>query len=239
MTDADMNLDALFTLNYGLYIISACSDGRLNGQISNTIMQVTDTPPRLAAVVNGKSLTHEFIQSSGALAVTVLDESAPMKLIRLFGFRSGRDTDKLSQVSHEIGRTGCPMIQEHALACMEVRVESTLDCSTHSVFVGEVVGAKIVGPGRPMTYAYYREVLRGKPPPTAPTYRAVEVAMPQKQKKESPRMGKYVCDQCGYIYDPAVGDPDNGIQPGTGFEDVPAGWVCPECGAGKDDFSPA
>ena len=50
-------------------------------------------------------------------------------------------------------------------------------------------------------------------------------------------MKKYVCDVCGYIYDPAKGDPDNGVKPGTAWEDVPANWVCPDCGAGKQDFS--
>jgi len=50
-------------------------------------------------------------------------------------------------------------------------------------------------------------------------------------------MKKYVCNICGYIYDPAVGDPDGGIAPGTPFEDISADWVCPYCGVGKDDFS--
>lgn len=50
-------------------------------------------------------------------------------------------------------------------------------------------------------------------------------------------MDKYVCDVCGYIYDPAVGDPDNGIEPGTAFEDLPEDWLCPLCGVGKDEFS--
>jgi rubredoxin len=51
-------------------------------------------------------------------------------------------------------------------------------------------------------------------------------------------MKKYRCLLCGYIYDPQNGDPDNGVQPGTEFEDLPDGWVCPECGAGKDEFEP-
>lgn len=50
-------------------------------------------------------------------------------------------------------------------------------------------------------------------------------------------MDKYICDVCGYIYDPAVGDPDGGIAPGTAFEDIPDDWVCPVCGVSKDDFS--
>ena len=51
-------------------------------------------------------------------------------------------------------------------------------------------------------------------------------------------MKKYKCTVCGYVYDPAVGDPDNGVAAGTAFEDISEDWVCPECGAGKGDFSP-
>ena len=52
-------------------------------------------------------------------------------------------------------------------------------------------------------------------------------------------MEKYICDVCGYEYDPAKGDPNNGIAPGTAFEDIPEDWVCPECGAPKSCFSKA
>jgi rubredoxin len=51
-------------------------------------------------------------------------------------------------------------------------------------------------------------------------------------------MQKYVCDICGYIYDPKAGDPNNGVKPGTPFEQVPEEWVCPDCAAGKSSFSP-
>ena len=57
------------------------------------------------------------------------------------------------------------------------------------------------------------------------------------QIEEDNIMEKYVCDVCGYVYDPAVGDPDNGIEPGTAWEDVAEDWVCPLCGVGKDSFS--
>ena len=50
-------------------------------------------------------------------------------------------------------------------------------------------------------------------------------------------MKKYVCDICGWEYDPKVGDPDNGVVPGTAFKDIPEDWVCPECGADKSNFS--
>ena len=51
-------------------------------------------------------------------------------------------------------------------------------------------------------------------------------------------MQRYVCDVCGWVYDPQLGDPENGVEPGTAFEDIPDEWICPECGADKSQFSP-
>ncbi len=64
------------------------------------------------------------------------------------------------------------------------------------------------------------------------------MAKNQRNEEKGAEMKKYVCDVCGYVYDPAEGDPDNGIEPGTAFEDLPDDWVCPLCGVGKDQFSP-
>ncbi len=60
----------------------------------------------------------------------------------------------------------------------------------------------------------------------------------ENNKKQEEQMTKYICDVCGYVYDPEIGDPENGIKPGTKFEDLPADWVCPVCGADKTNFSP-
>ncbi len=51
-------------------------------------------------------------------------------------------------------------------------------------------------------------------------------------------MKKYVCTVCNWVYDPAIGDPESGIAPGTSFESIPEDWVCPLCGVGKEDFEP-
>ncbi|MCD6413847.1 MAG: rubredoxin [Elusimicrobia bacterium] len=83
-----------------------------------------------------------------------------------------------------------------------------------------------------MTYAFYHEVKNGKSPKTAPTYSAA------KEEKKEEGVKKYVCDVCGYVYDPEKGDPDSGIEPGTSFKDLPNDWVCPVCGVGKERFSP-
>ena len=61
---------------------------------------------------------------------------------------------------------------------------------------------------------------------------------PSKKSWEAVDMKQYECKPCGYIYDEAAGDPDNGIAPGTKWEDLPADWVCPICGVGKEEFNP-
>lgn len=225
---------AFRSISYGLYVVTSRDGERLNGQIANSVMQVTSSPPQIAAVLNKENLTHDFVAKSGVLAVSVLEEETPMPFIGLFGFKSGRDVDKLSQVNYETGETGAPLVTEHAVAVLEARVTKSLGVGTHTIFVGEVVGAKVVKGGNPMTYAYYHQVKGGKSPKKAPTYEP-----PEKEEKPSGVSAqKYVCNVCGYIYDPAKGDPDNGVTPGTPFDELPGDWVCPVCGAGKDEFSP-
>jgi ferric-chelate reductase [NAD(P)H] len=161
-------------LSYGLYIVTSLDGGRLNGQIVNTVIQVTSDPARVAVIVNKQNLTHEFISKSGLFGVSVLDESAPMTFLGPFGFRSGRDVDKLSQVQFKIGVTGCPLVLEHALSVLEAKVINQIDLGTHTIFIGDTVNAEVLKAGRPLTYRYYQESLKGKAPPAAPTYNPVK-----------------------------------------------------------------
>ena len=225
---------AFRSLSYGLYIVTSRDGDRLNGQIANAVFQVTSKPPQLAVCLNKENLTHEFVAKSGVFAVSVLDESAPMPFIGLFGFKSGREVDKLSQVTYRLGETGAPLVTDHAVAVMEAKVVKSMDVGTHTLFVGEVVGGEVVGGGHPMTYAYYHQVKGGKSPRKAPTYQE-ESSEPQASVSKGK---KYICNVCGYIYDPAKGDPENGVPPGTPFEALPEDWVCPVCGAGKENFAP-
>ena len=71
--------------------------------------------------------------------------------------------------------------------------------------------------------------------PSMPKSTVEEYQLPNRPEKED-TMDRYVCTICGYVYDPAQGDPDSGVAPGTKFEDLPADWECPVCGASKDDF---
>jgi len=223
-----MNLKALYKLGYGLYVVSSARGDKINGQIANTVFQITSEPAAIAVSINKTNLTHEFIKESKVLAVSVLSQDTPLSFIGRFGFKSGRDIDKFEGISHKKGETQAPVLIDNSLAYLEAKVSQQLDVGTHTIFVGELVGADILKEGEPMTYAYYHQVKRGTTPKTAPSY--IE------EKKGAAKMAKYRCTVCGYIYDPELGDPDGGIAPGTPFEEIPDDWVCPVCGAAKSEF---
>jgi flavin reductase (DIM6/NTAB) family NADH-FMN oxidoreductase RutF/rubredoxin len=229
-----MDRKALRKMSYGMYVVCSKTDGRSNGQIANTVFQITSEPPRMAVCVNKGNLTHEFIEKSRVFTVSVLSQETPMTFIGRFGFRCGRDVDKLEDVQYRIGVTGAPIVLDYAVAYYEVEVIDSLDGGTHTLFVGSIVEAEIVDHGSiPMTYAYYHQVKGGKSPKAAPTYTEEAEAVPAQRPGEA---AKFECTVCGYVYDPELGDPDSGIEAGTPFQDLPNDWVCPVCGAGKDEF---
>lgn len=233
-----MDITPLFTITYGLYVVGSSSGKKLNGQITNTVFQITSDPVKVAVSINKTELTHELISKTGKCCIGVLSENADLTFIGNFGFKSGRDVNKFSDIPYMLTPSGCPIPEENILAYIDIEICNTIDVETHTVFIGEVTNCGITGEGTPMTYSYYREVLCGKTPPTAPSHIPAPNDTKEKPKrKEDSRMKKYVCNICGYVYDPEKGDPDGGIEPGTAFEDIPDDWVCPVCGVGKDQFS--
>jgi flavin reductase (DIM6/NTAB) family NADH-FMN oxidoreductase RutF/rubredoxin len=224
-----MNTKALFDISYGLYIVSAKAGDKLNGQIANTVIQVCSEPVKISVAINKNNYTHELIKSSKAFAASVLAKETPLSFIGDFGFKSGRDGDKFKTANFKLSENGLPVVTDNVLSYMETKVIDEVDVGTHTLFIGELTGAEVLKEGEPMTYAYYHQVKRGTTPKSAPSYI-------EEKKEEKTEMAKYKCKICGYIYDPAAGDPDSGIKPGTPFEDIPDDWTCPICGAGKDDF---
>jgi len=231
-----MNLKALHNCSYGLYVISSRKGDRLNGQIANTVFQITSEPPTIAVSINKNNLTHEFIKESRVFTASVLCQETPLTFIGNFGFKSGRDINKFESVKYQTGETGAPIVLENAVSYLEARVTRELDVGTHTIFVGEVVNADVVAEHKVcMTYDYYHQIKGGKTPKAAATY-AAEKESPETIKEVNTKMAKYRCTVCGYIYDPEKGDPDGDIAPGTPFEKIPDNWVCPVCGAAKSEF---
>jgi len=231
-----MDIKALQKISYGLYVICSKYDGKENGQIANAVFQVTSEPPTLAISINRENLTHELITKSKSFTISILDKEAPMTFIGTFGFKCGRDIDKMKGVSCIFTKKDIPIITDHTIAYMEVTVKHSLDVGTHTIFVGDVINAEVLKEAEPMTYEYYHKVKGGYSPKTAPTYVSKENKNQIKKEQEEKNMEKYVCTVCGYVYDPVKGDPDGGIAPGTPFDEIPDDWVCPVCGAAKDAF---
>ena len=136
-----LDMKALFSLTYGMYIVNTAEGGRLNGQIANTVMQITSEPLCVATCLNKANLTTELIQKSGIFSVAVLEEDVPMTFIGQFGFKSGRDIDKFANVQYELGPTGAPLIKDWSIAAFDAKVVRTLEMPSHVLFVGEVQSA--------------------------------------------------------------------------------------------------
>jgi flavin reductase (DIM6/NTAB) family NADH-FMN oxidoreductase RutF len=166
----DMNPKALHQISYGLYVIAARKGDAINGQIANTVFQITSKPPTLAVSINKENYTHEFIKEGRSLVVNVLDRDTGMVFIGRFGFKCGRDIDKFDGVTYRLSPWGNPILEENSTAFMELRVDKEVDVGTHTLFIGEVIDADIISEGEPLTYAHYHLVKKGKAPKTAPTY---------------------------------------------------------------------
>ena len=165
-----MDSNVLHNLSYGMYVVSSSNGDRFNGQIANTVFQITSEPVILAISINKKNFTHEYIEASSRFAVSVLDENTPLPFIGKFGFRTGRDSDKFKDVKFKKLDTGCPVVLDHAICYLEAKVINKIDCVTHTIFLGEMAGAEMISEGKTMTYDYYHQVKRGTTPSTAPTF---------------------------------------------------------------------
>jgi flavin reductase (DIM6/NTAB) family NADH-FMN oxidoreductase RutF/rubredoxin len=230
-----MNVEAFFKVTYGLFVVSTKSDHKLYGYVSNTVFQVTAEPARFAITCSKNNYTSGMIRESGVFAFSVLQQETRPDIIGTFGYRTGKDLDKFAKFNFMTGKTGSPILLDDTVAWFECEVEQTIDAGSHLLFIGKVVDGDVLNSSaEPLTYAYYREVKKGKAPKNAPTYIDPEKF---KQQAEELLWEKYYCTACGYIYDPAVGDPEHGVPAGTRFEDLPDDWVCPVCGTEKIDFA--
>lgn len=221
-----IQVEALFQISYGLYIVSSGNKTKGNGYISNTVFQVTAEPPRFAASCNKDNYTAEFITGSGAFAVSVLHNDTDPDIIGRFGYKSGRDFNKLDGMNVKYGETGVPIIMNDCIAFLEFKLVQTVDAGTHFIFIGELLQAELVDDTKEaITYLHYRRVRKGLSPKNAPTYI-------DKSKTEAKPVGsglkKFECTACGYVYDEAEQE--------VRFADLPEDWICPVCASEKSDF---
>ncbi|HBF88958.1 MAG TPA: High molecular weight rubredoxin [Bacteroidales bacterium] len=229
-----MNYEAFFKISYGLYIISSSSGNKKNGFIGNTVFQVTAEPAQIAMCCSKNNFTLGLIRESKAFSISILQQNTSSETMGLYGYKSGKDINKFENANYKIGKTGTPIVLDETIAWFECKVMQEFDLGTHMMFISEIVDNELISDEAPLTYAYYREVKKGVAPKNAPTY--IDKSKLNSNIKIESKMGKYECQVCGYIYDPIIGDKNHGIEPNRAFEDLPNDWVCPTCGAIKDEF---
>ena len=178
-----MDPNVLHNLNYGVYIVSSNKLDALNGQIANTVFQITSEPVMTAISINKENLTHEFIEASSHFSVSVLREETPLQFIGKFGFKTGRKEDKFKDLGYKRLESGCPVVLDHAICYFEAKVQCKFDCGTHTLFLGRMTGSEMIRQGKPMTYEYYHLVKRGTTPRSAPTFIKGEVFNKEGDKK--------------------------------------------------------
>lgn len=215
-----MDTQALFQITYGLFVVSSAYGNERSGCVVNTLTQVTNTPDRLSVAVSKENYTAGLIEKSGVFAAVVLNEDADFNLIGRFGFKSGREISKYEGNDFQNDANGIPYQTEAVSARFSCRVTQKVDVGTHFIFIGVLEEAEKMSDIRPMTYEYYRTVIKGGTPKNAPSYQMKEKTI----HKENVKMKKkFRCLICGYEIE-VEGD------------SLPEDFVCPICGVGPDQF---
>ncbi len=217
-----MNIEALYNISYGLYIVSSGNKETGNGYIANTVFQITSEPAKFAVSCNKNNFTSEFIKKHKAFSVSILNRNAKSETIGNFGFKTGKKFNKLKGFDIKYGKTNVPVILNDSIAYMEFKLTDEIDMGAHILFIGELADAQMIAEGEPLSYDYYRKAKKGVTPKNAPSYIKKE-----KTKKSEGKI--YKCNVCGHIY-------DNNKEK-TKFEDLPEDWTCPTCGVSKSEFS--
>lgn len=204
-----INEKALNNISYGLFVLSAKAGDKDNGCIINTAQQVTASPLRISIAVNKNNYTHNMIKETEEFNLSVLSEKATFDVFTQYGFKSGRDTEKVPANAPRTAN-GIVYVADGTNTVISGKVIGSTDLNTHTLFIAEITEAVILNDEPSATYAYYHKNIKPKP------------------KAEKSEGKKWVCTVCGFIYD----DQKEKVP----FEELPENWVCPLCLHPKSDF---
>lgn len=175
------DLTALFRIGYGLYVVTSNDGKKDNGLIVNTVIQLTDTPNRVAVNINKANYSHHVLKQTGMLNVNCLSTEAPFSVFEQFGFQTGRSVDKFAGQTVHRSDNGLVFLDKYINAFMSLKVEDYVDLGTHGMFICSVTEARVMSNQETMTYTYYQNNVKPKP--------------------ETEGKKGFVCKVCGYIYE--------------------------------------
>lgn len=180
-----MDKKAIYNLTYGVFMLSTKYGEVANGCITNTCMQVANSPMRIAISVLNTNYTCELIKKSKQFAISLLSEDCTFETIKHFGFQSGRDVNKFEDLSMPADCQGIPYMGWQACAVISGKVVEQYDLGSHTMFIAEVVDAKLLNDKAPLTYADYQARVKPK------------AEKPQTDKK----IVGWRCKICNYVYE--------------------------------------
>ena len=187
---------ALNKVSYGLYVVTACDNGKDNGCINNTVMQITSSAPFVSTIsLSKESFTHDMIAKTKKFNVSVLTVDAPFTLFEHFGFTTGAKVDKFADYkSVDRSQNGALYLTEYTNAYLSFDVLDTFDFGSHTLFKSVLTDSRVINEDESLTYAYYHKHVKPKP------------------ADSSQIVGGYQCNICGYVFE---GDvlPDDFICP--------------------------
>ncbi len=202
-----MDPKAMYKLSYGLFVLTAKDDRKLNGCIINTAIQAASDPNTLSICVNKANFTHDVVMNSGKFNVSILSQKADFSIFKHFGFQTGKNVDKFAGFTDcKEAANGLPYITKGTNAFISAEVFQTVDLGSHTMFIGKITDMEVLDDAPSTTYEYYQNNIKPKPQAVAKT-----------------EDGKIVwrCRICGYEY---VGD------------ELPADFICPICKHPASDF---
>ena len=205
-----MDKKAIYNLSYGVFMVSTKAGEVANGCITNTCIQVAGNPVRIAISVLNSNYTCDLIKESGIFAVSILDNDCTFETIKHFGFQSGRDVDKFGNITPPTDCNDVPYLGWQSCAVISGKVVEQHDLGTHTLFIAEVVDAKVLSDKEPITYAKYQNEIKSKTNATS-------------AKDEGKKIVGWRCKICNYVYEGSK---------------LPEDYACPVCGHGADDFEP-
>ena len=178
-----MDKNALFKIGYGLYVLTANENGKDNGCIINTVMQVTSEPCQIGIAVNKMNYTNKMIQNTKKFNISVLSENTKFEIFKHFGFQSGANIDKFVNFADtKRSPNGVLYITKDTNAFMSAYVKQEIDLGSHTLFIGQLVASEILSDVPTVTYDFYQKNIKPKP------------------QEESKKSG-WRCKICGYVYE--------------------------------------
>ena len=179
--DEKNNLNALFNIGYGLYVVTSNDGKKDNGLIVNTVTQVTNTPNRVAVTISKENYSHHVIKNTGIMNVNCLSVEAPFKVFEVFGFQSGRNVNKFDDCEPKRSDNGLVVLPKYINSYMSLKVEDYVDLGTHGMFICIITESSVVSDAETMTYSYYHANVKPKP--------------------ETEGKKGWVCKICGYVHE--------------------------------------